>query len=315
MPYQTGTFTSPADLIATIKSFATSNGWSSSGDVVYKGTVFTELLVSGNYISVRGGTGQSAGVITGPSSKTVYCLGEKRLPPSWLTTTIFDYPGTFWLFMDTGPDSIVCIMRSNDGLYFNWLTFGMSVKYATYTGGEYFGASFSSNDTGHYPGMCSYGQGYGYSWYLETIAPLWWMPNDNFNVQSNFLIRSDLDAGVNWLGEDGWNTHPNGNAATSELFMRNPNNWTDQTILLPFYLSINRPSDLKSIIGLFPPARIARVINHEAGDLITLGADKYKVFPFFKKDTNYPDGHGLNNSLTGAGNSGTMGWAIKYDGP
>lgn len=317
MAYQTGTFTSPSDLIATIKAFATANGWSSSGDVVYKGTVFTELVVSGNSIAVRGGTGQSAGVITGPSTKSAYCLGDKIFVPFGAVQNFFTYPANYFLFMDTSPDSIICVMQSNDGLYFNWLCFGMSVKYATYVGGEYFGASYATTATDYPPAMGPHTQADAFNNKKGTMAPLWRTSDvfTNHNAGSNFLVRSDLDVAVNWLGENGAATQVAGNSSVATLLERNPNVWTNQTILLPFWMSIPRPSNLRSIIGLFPPARIVRVTNHEAGDIITLGADKYKVFPFFKKNTSLPDANTLYVNYTGVAESGTMGWAIKYDGP
>ena len=55
--------------------------------------------------------------------------------------------------------------------------------------------------------------------------------------------------------------------------------------------------------------RFLRIDNYQPGDIIPLGPDRWKVAPWYRKNTAQRDG-GSNIQHTG-----TFGWAIRYDGP
>ncbi len=311
MAFQTGTFTSAADLIATVKSFATSNGWTVSGDVIYKGTVYSELTVLNtgtvDFIRIRGGTGELAGALTGASTGNAYLLGMAG-------PVTFSFPGTYWLFDSTAPNTLICIVRSNEGLYFNWLLFGMLNKYGTYTGGEFFGASFHRAAEWTYSDVRIELDRQSSGGSEQSAAPFWSMAAASGNLSTNVYVRSDvgLESGA-WLGEtDPSNNSAHANRGGGSLIKRNPNVWNNQTVLVPYIISTQRASGFYSKLGNFSAARLCRITNFAAGDIVTLGSDKYMVFPFYRKNTEYPDGFQNPN---GANASGTLGWAIVYDGP
>ena len=56
-------------------------------------------------------------------------------------------------------------------------------------------------------------------------------------------------------------------------------------------------------------ARYMRIGNNDPEQVITLGPDRWKVFPFLRKNASVPDGGSVID------HSGTFGWAIRYDGP
>ena len=82
-------------------------------------------------------------------------------------------------------------------------------------------------------------------------------------------------------------------------------------MLLPLRCYKERPSYKSSLIADLANARLVRINNLAPGDIVTLGAEKWKTFPWYRKDLSYPNG-----GVTGNYNhSGTFGWAIRYQGP
>lgn len=317
MAFQTGSFSSAADLIATIKTFASANGWLVSGDVIYRGSVYTALTIeavtddmTSERIRVQGGTGESAGVLTGASSGSAYCLGGIYTGTS--STFDFAFPATYYLFNYASPDTIICIARSNEGLYFNWLTFGVLTKYGSYTGGEFFGATHGRPGKLARPSMQP-------KWHANnstgrgTMAPFWDMTETAYYLPNTY-VRSDLGAEA-WIGENGPGNTVDVNLCAYSLITRTPNAWNGQAAMAPFWVRAKRPDGFYSLLGLFEHARNIRVTNYEATDIITLGSDRYMTFPFFRKSVVYPDGALYTGGTSGLYVSGTLGWAIAYDGP
>jgi len=56
-------------------------------------------------------------------------------------------------------------------------------------------------------------------------------------------------------------------------------------------------------------ARTLRVDNYDPGQIITLGDDQWRIYPFYRKNADQRDG----TTSSGGDHSGTMGWAIRYD--
>ncbi len=88
-----------------------------------------------------------------------------------------------------------------------------------------------------------------------------------------------------------------------------PNAWNQESIFLPFHIFKRMAENKLSIIYSVENARFIRIDNFEPEQIITLGTDRWKVYPFHRKSTASRDGG------NGIDHSGTFGWAIKYDGP
>ena len=91
--------------------------------------------------------------------------------------------------------------------------------------------------------------------------------------------------------------------------MASPSAWNGESVLVPIQVITSRPSNLWSLVGELTHARYVRLDNLEPGQLITLGPDRWKVYPFYRKDATARDGG------DGIDHTGTLGWAIRYDGP
>lgn len=89
---------------------------------------------------------------------------------------------------------------------------------------------------------------------------------------------------------------------------RLPNLYNEATILLPIKPLARRASGGLTIIANLKNARYLRNDNLAPGEIITLGADQWKTYPFFRKDVT------LRNSGGDYPHSGTFGYAIKYTG-
>ena len=91
------------------------------------------------------------------------------------------------------------------------------------------------------------------------------------------------------------------------LIQRTPNTWNGEATLLPVQAYLARPSSKVSLIAELGHMRYVRIDNYNAGDIITLGADRWKVFPWWQRNAASRDGADFS--------SGTLGFAVRYDGP
>ena len=123
-------------------------------------------------------------------------------------------------------------------------------------------------------------------------------------MNSQFMSGSPVFGGTKTLYQ------LSGAGLTPDLTTYNPNNWNEQTILVPILPLMSRADDKASILGNTVHSRLTNVRNHNIGDIITLGADKWMVFPHLIKGT--ANLRGYSDSTNG--NSGLLGFAIKYDG-
>lgn len=90
-----------------------------------------------------------------------------------------------------------------------------------------------------------------------------------------------------------------------------PNAWNAETHLVRLQILCPRREWKSSIVGEIKHARFARNDFLADGEVITLGADRWKVYPAHRKNVAARDG--VANS--GADHSGTCALAIRYDGP
>lgn len=77
---------------------------------------------------------------------------------------------------------------------------------------------------------------------------------------------------------------------------------------MPYNIYLERPENKLSLICQFENARFLRIDNHEPEQILTLGHERWMIFPFCRKDVKNRNG-GLNIYHTG-----TFGWAIRYEG-
>ncbi|MDE2000386.1 MAG: hypothetical protein KGI52_15830 [Burkholderiales bacterium] len=302
MPYQTGTATSPADLQTKIAAFATANGWTANGAPVKSysqaGCYFALSVDGSGRLVINGGNGaDGTGALTGVCAQG----GAIYLPSA-------AWPATYHLFAHTAPVSLWCVVNYS-GDYYQWLAAGNITTYGTYTGGNWFGGWTKSVTGTLTPCMSQLYGGYtgasGYGSVAPFMSPY---VNGAYQVSSAF-VHCELD-GALWPGDASGINYPTFSLQASPLWARGPNVWNAQTVLLPWILWLSRVGGYTSPIGHIAHLRAARIDNYTPGDIITLGPDRWKIFPWWRKDTANP----LGNIGTG-GTTGTLAFVLRYDGP
>lgn len=137
------------------------------------------------------------------------------------------------------------------------------------------------------------------------IAPaLFWMDGGWYeNMWMQSFIHTNID-------NSGWIFGAGGiYKSLSPLLDRQPNNWNNESLLSPIGVLKSRDSSKLSKILEFENCRALRIDNFEPNQVINLGHDKWKIFPWYKKDSTQRDG---GKQIW---HTGTFGWAIRYDGP
>jgi len=113
-------------------------------------------------------------------------------------------------------------------------------------------------------------------------------------------------------GVSDWRTYVGssrvGITALRPLLEIQPNSWNSEAVLLPIREYFKRSENKVSLIIDLEHARHTRIDNYEPGQIITLGNDRWMIFPWTQKNTN------SRNGGTAIDHSGTFGWAIRYEG-
>jgi hypothetical protein len=320
MPHVSGTVSSLPDLLQAVKDACTANGWTLAGNVLSKGGTYVQLimvdgapLASGTqYFSVRGGTGiDGSNNLTGAGTAPCY------IGPLGSTTPIVA-PIAYDVHIHTAPDEVYLIAQYAVE-YYQWAAFGKSPVAGLATGtGIWYGASISNRP--RLNSNCNVAIDPSGTMDVSQIvdrptsAALFWNNPCSAEKYSNAFVHHGWDS-TGWSGTADviQNASPNASAnAAGQLaprIARQPNTWNGETVLMPIQPSVARGSGWRSIVGDLAHARYVRNDNLAPGEIITLGPDRWRVYPWFRKFAAARDG---GKVIT---HSGTLGWAIRYDGP
>lgn len=332
MAYYTGLASSPTDLLNAIKAACTDNGWTISGSIFQKNGCFVNISTATNLLSIYGGTGTASGDLTGKNTtKTPITVnGNPVMCASMMGVgSAIIFPVEYNIHIFNNPDEVYVVINYSVDSY-SYLAFGQLKNPLSGTGNWYAGlcgnpvpkgfansvhlnesvgssgASDASTNTTTPAGIFT----------LSTMSGTF----TNSAQSCNSFVHHNLDNNV-WsqagttVGD--LNTTM-GYAQTASmaqswlqyvgLTSKIPSKWNDETILLPIQPSIYRPSNKISILGTLSNARYVRLNNYEPKQILTLGSEKWRVYPWFKRNITSP-----NDSQSSA-HSATFGWAIRYDG-
>lgn len=296
MAFVTGTANSMADLLAALQSACTANGWTLTGNVLSKGACYVAAGVASGYLTVQGGTGVDATpALTGAAPAL------SRIGPAWTGDT-FTFPATYVIHIGSAPDEVYLGVNYEVSRW-QWAAFGSSPVAGLPGTGNWCWASVLASISNGNNYMASGGTGGGNS-LVQVMAAFYMIANNNW---CNAFVHHGLDGG-SWSTNN--NISPaNASSATGTLIGRQPNLWNGEALLVPIQPAVARTNGKASIVAQLGHARYLRNDNLQDGEIITLGADRWKAYPWHRKNASARDG---GVEIT---HSGTFGWALRYDGP
>lgn len=298
MAFYTGNFSSFASLKSSVETALQANGWSLSSDVLSKAGMFLKLTAATEELTAEAGTGSSGGDITGAAPLV------KLLDP---TDSPINFPATYDLHINTGTEEVFLVVSYNADKY-QQLSWGKSRVEQVDGSGMWITGSFSA---------------------AEYANSLVYMAGDHYHVGSSFsgqglgLFAQSYNAPQcsfvhTGLDEESWKTVgaydgdlTGSGDCMAALLQSLPSQFNQNTVLLPLYAVQRRLSNGQTIVVDMEHARLCRIDNHLAGEIVEYGGDNWKVYPFHRK--NADDRNGIPWS-TGGNHSGTFGFAVRYTG-
>lgn len=305
MAYYSGMATSYSDLLNALVSACTSNGWNWQNSILSKDGCFIKLnaIITGTSqgIVATGGTGVANEVLVNPASI------KPRLGAASNFLSLAVFPVSYHIFIFEKEVFLKIKFSINSFFY---LAFGRSTTQLTASG--LWVAATSGESAIYTDGRGGYSidsnGGIGGNNSYQCVTPFGRYNSSVNDTNHNATICHGIDGGL-WSTNSSGGKDANSIQCLTPLFARQPSNWSSETILLPISVYVQRPSSKRSLICQFQNARFLRVANYEPEQIITLGNDKWMVFPFYKKNSEQPDGGYISD------HTGTFGWAIRYDGP
>lgn len=301
MAYFSGSAVDMAAVRTALVNACTAEGWSwdSGTEVLSKGALFLRLQVVGGYLTLMGRTSASAG-----DAPNVVRIGQIGSAP-------ITYPLSYEVFVFTSE--VFLVVNYSVDIY-QWAAFGQSSVSGLSGSGMWIGASTGPTNDNAGVGVSISPTGGGAIGSDRTSAALFWStvyPASSQQAHRNAYVHSDLD-GEGWLLNHASGSSLVGVQASAPLVGIMPNSWNSEAVLLPIRAYKLRPASKISLVADLENARYVRVDNYAPGEVIALGPDRWKVFPWYRKNV------AARNGFTGGSgepHSGTLGWAVLYEGP
>lgn len=326
MSYQTGTSTGPNDLIDKLRVFLSAEGWTVNDfSVVGSGYRLHVQKTAGDgtemYFNFRSAIAEYGSTITGDNSSVVYDVTHHYGEVTGLLingSTGYDageswdeQPGYPLSQDDATPDTNSCascmtamstsaipayyfftvddtvniVVETTSGIY-QFMSFGLLEKQGTYTGGQFFSASYGSEYT--------YYEYYG----NEASCPHYFacLVSGSFNGAVYLNVDSVADfriaAGTYYpeikfpcvVGQRG-NSNSSQIGLSAFFWEKSPNFYNNIASMCPIYTMGKRSDDNYSLLGWPSGVRFLNVTNYSAGQEITYGSETWKVFP----EISFPD--------------------------
>ncbi|MCU4571087.1 hypothetical protein [Acinetobacter ursingii] len=299
MAYYSGQAASYQEILNTLVAACTSQGWTWNNSVLSKDGIFLKLKAVPVAIVATGGTGQDANGSLLNTASVIPCIGNMGYLPQ--------FPVTYHLFVFE-QEVYLKVRFDIDGYYY--LAFGKSSLPLPASGLWISGnTNYNWGSANNRKWIYVNENGGGYASQNDNICiplPFWAdFGGSYYYIHQSSTILCGLDD-VLWSS-----------STKLALFVRSlsphqyrqPSTWNSDTVLTPFSIFLQRPSDKISQVADFQNARYLRIDNYEPEQIIELGNEKWMVFPFYRKNiTSRNGGQGIDHT-------GTFGWAIRYDGP
>ncbi|MDR0674100.1 MAG: hypothetical protein LBF93_10730 [Zoogloeaceae bacterium] len=304
MTYHIQQVNSLADIKTAIETTLSGEGWSLANGVLHRGAVYARLVVDGDWLHLHAGTGASGGSVTGgPQGGGVARLGAIIRAGA---NTPIPFPARLMIFVfDT---EVYAVLNMNVEEY-QYLAFGQSGAPGIPGTGVWFAGTLPKDVSGYNGGnafnMNPMAGGQSNDLGSTSACAIFWM---NIDVPywrgdtNSYIHHGYTDAGA----ANAWVTTL-AQLPLAPLLNLQPNAWNSESVLLPLRAYVERPEGKSSLAGELQNARLLRIDYLDPEQIVTLGPDRWMVFPWFKKNIAARDGTTGGSIL----HSGTLGWAIR----
>lgn len=330
MAFYSGSVSSASDLLLALQNACVAEGWLLTGAILEKSGCFVEVFSETYGLRCRGGTSR-----TGSTLENINRLNTSQtnnnLPDLQASLcgvgSVITFPLNYFIHIFNNPDEVYLVVNYGIDSY-SYMSFGKLKNYSSGTGNWY--AALAGNmPSNKYLSSCSLSEstggnaGTGWSNVWSCAAPFAAGSTagvvGNSPQAVNAFIHHQLD-GAEWtmcgnsVGDRNHTTFistsswANAWAQIQQITSRQPSIWNQEAILIPIQPSIYRSSSKISQLGELENARYVRINNYEPEQILSLGSDRWKIYPFHKKNI-------LSPNSTNSTHTGTFGWAIRYDGP
>jgi len=265
--------------------------WNSSTEMLSKGPLFLRLQIVSGYLTLLGRTSAAAG-----DAPSIVRMGQMGTAITW--------PVEYMFFIFDAE--VYCVIRFGVD-YYLWCAFGQSTVAGLLGTGMWVAASVHAvgNQNPAISPIAGAELSFGYG-----CAAIFWRTNTGGLVNAHdHWVHSDIDDQGWWSGQS-VGAAAVGIKPVVPLIGLLPNSWNSEAVLLPMRAYKIGPSNKLSMTVDLEHARYTRVDNYSPGEIIQIGSDRWMVLPFYRKNTAARDG-----SSQPADHTGTMGWAIRYEGP
>lgn len=299
MAYVTGSVNSHADLVSAIQAACTANGWTLNGEVLSKGTAYFRLWTNGTLTFLQGGTGiDGSNNLTGAAPQYSF-VGS-------IAGQAVTFPLTYQAFINASPDEVYVVLNYATDWY-QWIMFGRSDITGLPGTGAWCSAPRWQNGGSDSRFLCDPSGGSTNVVYSGCAA--FWHQSVSVNDRGvNSFVHHNVD-GRGWGAVTTATDYCRSFGAIDTLLGKLPNAFNGETVLLPFQVWVPRTAGgTLSLIADLKNLRHCRNDNHLPGEIITIGLDRWKIFPWLRRDT-------VNRNGGAALHSGTVAFAVRYDGP
>lgn len=305
--FYTGNFSSFVTLKASMEAALANHGWVLNGDgTLVKNGMYVRLVAVDIYqIAVFAGTGSSAEPFPLPGEAP---FGVKIMN---FSGSPMNFPATYDLHVFEDTDEVYLVVNYNGDKY-QQVSFGKSRVEQIGGMGLWISGSFRSDvaqGATHRVYTSANADSFGFGWsgmgcglFCETF---------NATLGCSYL-HTDLDFnGWKQVGSGDGSLLSSGDPVAS-LLQALPSQFNQSTVLLPLLVVQRRLSKGQTIVVDMENARLCRNDNHLPGEIVTYGTDRWKVYPFHRKNASVRNGVTWS---TGADHTGTFAYAIRYTGP
>lgn len=313
MGYYSGTAASLTALRTALLTHAVADGWTLTGDVLSKAGVYFQIQETATNITCLGCEDNA---VANPAPAVVM-IGRIYDVVGQPIREI-SYPCNYEVF---GFGQELYLSVNYDVSLYQWMAFGKTTVPGVPGQGGWCGATVGST----VPNGAASGV-YAPIAFAQTAIATFSTPISSALCTAQLFVSHDNATynGTSWrnswvnhgLDGHGWQygattSYPSvGLRAISQLLWQQPSAWNSEAALLPIRAWKERPSYKSSLIADLENARLIRLDNLTPGDILIVGSDKWRVLPWYQKNSAV-----RNGATVPADHTGTFGLAIRYEGP